>query len=335
MKKFAIMALIGLAAVATACSDDDDKDYRPGQKGDRITFGTMYINNNVNHRNVTTLDNLRQFSVWGFVTNPSSLVFNDATVNKSGKDWVVDQTEYWYPTQRYWFSAVAPADHRSVKFTPTTVASPDNQYNGGGTIAFNNDVADGNVDLIYAFAPDMSYSGEGEVPVVNFNFYHQLAQMRMTFMNATTNTTSLKITDIELNGIPVSGTIDLTQANPEWKLDGPQVMDEDLTLVTGGQLANNKSDITRGIMVIPTTMATTYTLEFDLEVFSAGASVARHHHMVNLPVVNMNRGEIYNYVARLTPDNVIGTQLKPIEFNVTEIADWVDAPDINIPGFNN
>ncbi len=58
MKHFVYLGLITLAAASTACSNDDDQNYKPGEREDRINFGNAFVNNSVSQREAMTIENL-------------------------------------------------------------------------------------------------------------------------------------------------------------------------------------------------------------------------------------------------------------------------------------
>lgn len=339
MKKFVYLGLIALAAASTACSNDDDNNYyRPGDTKDRIDFGNAYVNKSVGQRDAVTVASLDKFQVWGFVENPASVVFDGKEVTKEGGEWRYNGLEYWYPAKNYYFTAIAPVDNNNGwYFTPVTTA--DDSYTGAGTIGFNNNVAQGESDLVYDFVGPQVYSGEGVPAKVSFTFDHLLSQIRAEFVNQMTATTQLEIEDVRFIGSPTTGTIDLTQATPVWELGaGNAYTPETTTLQTemldpagSEKIQYQKSNASEGVFVIPSDAGIRYQLGFTVRVFNGPTALAEYKHVVTLPATALLMGRSYNFKAVLSPENINpDQQLTPIEFTVQAVNDWEDDDDIEI-----
>lgn len=57
-----------------------------------------------------TTTKIDAFDVWGFINQPSGVVFNQERVTKSDKGWGYKNLQYWMPEKSYYFHAVAPVD---------------------------------------------------------------------------------------------------------------------------------------------------------------------------------------------------------------------------------
>ena len=313
MKKFVYLGLIALAAASTACSNDDDNNYyRPGDTKDRIDFGNAYVNKSVGQRDAVTVASLDKFQVWGFVENPASVVFDGKEVTKEVGEWRYNGLEYWYPAKNYYFTAIAPVDNNSGwYFTPVTTA--DDSYTGAGTIGFNNNVAQGESDLVYDFVGPQVYSGEGVPAKVSFTFDHLLSQIRAEFVNQMTATTQLEIEDVRF--IPETTTLQTEMLDP----------------AGSEKIQYQKSNASEGVFVIPSDAGIRYQLGFTVRVFNGPTALAEYKHVVTLPATALLMGRSYNFKAVLSPENINpDQQLTPIEFTVQAVNDWEDDDDIEI-----
>ena len=339
MKHFVYLGLITLAAASTACSNDDDQNYKPGEREDRINFGNAFVNNSVSQREAMTIENLKEFNVWGFVETPESYVFDGTRVYFAGNDWRYEGIEYWYPGKQYWFTAVAPLGEDSGWYlTKLTTPDSDKSYRGGGTVNFSNITVEGESDLIYAFAGPQSYDGEGTPAKVSFTFNHLLSQLRAEFTNRMTSTTTLKIEDVRFVNSPSTGSIDMTQENPVWELGaGNDYYSANTTLYADmidsgdSNIAFGKTGASEGVFVIPTESSHTYQLGFTVLVFNGVTQLARYEHVVNLPATAFKMGRSYNLKAVITPENVNpDQQLQPIEFTVDQVNAWENDDDVEL-----
>lgn len=339
MKHFVYLGLITLAAASTACINDDDQNYKPGEREDRINFGNAFVNNSVSQREAMTIENLKEFNVWGFVETPESYVFDGTRVYFAGNDWRYEGIEYWYPGKQYWFTAVAPLGEDSGWYlTKLTTPDSNKSYRGGGTVNFSNITAEGESDLIYAFAGPQSYDGEGTPAKVSFTFNHLLSQLRAEFTNRMTSTTTLKIEDVRFVNSPSTGSIDMTQENPVWELGaGNDYYSANTTLYADmidsgdSNIAFGKTGASEGVFVIPTESSHTYQLGFTVLVFNGVTQLARYEHVVNLPATAFKMGRSYNLKAVITPENVNpDQQLQPIEFTVDQVNAWENDDDVEL-----
>lgn len=335
MKHSVYLGLIALAAASTACSNEDNQNYQPGEREDRIDFGNAFVNKSVSQREALTIDNLNEFKVWGFVETPESYVFDGIRVYDAGSDWRYDGVEYWYPDRQYWFTAIAPLDENAGwYFTKLDTPDSNKSYRGGGTVNFSNITASGKSDLIYSFAGPQSYDGTGTPAKVSFTFNHLLSQLRAEFSNRMTSTTTLKIEDVRFINSPSTGSIDMTQENPVWKLGpGNDYYSAGTTLYTDminapdSNITFGKSGATEGVFVIPSDSNHKYQLGFTILVFNGVTQLARYERVVDIPATAFEMGRSYNLKASITPENI---QLHPIEFTVDQVNAWENDEDVEL-----
>lgn len=333
MKKILPIAMLAFAAVAVSCSNDDDNGLKNPTK-EAISFAKPYVQNSVLGRTQSNID-FDSFKVWGFVKNPDSYIFNGADVTSQDKiSWTVTQTEYWYPDQKYYFSAVAPGkdisiapdNTKAISFTPLQ-PQRENTYEGGGTIEFNNSTAKGQVDLVYAWKTEDTSKG---IPTaVDLAFSHLLSRVRFSFINDVSDATKLIISELGFTGSYETGSIDLTGPVKDavW-----QPSDVDFTIsnidITNEKFARRDTVASKYTCIIPAQDA--LSLSFKVTVYNGETQVKEYNHTVEIPSVDFMKGNSYNFTATLTSKNLNPDgELEPIKFNVIGVDGWGD--DINNP----
>ena len=158
----------------------------------------------------TTLENITNFNVWGFMDQPSGYVFTGDKVEKAGDAWTYANTQYWAPNHTYYFAAVSPADSQAWSLE----TSGANTY-GPGVLTFTN--ANGTEDLLYAATSvetpqydDLQAEG---MEAVKLQFNHLLSKVKFTFTNGfATPNASVEVKNIKMTA-PEKGTIDLAVEN--------------------------------------------------------------------------------------------------------------------------
>lgn len=337
MKSIYPLAVLALAIAFTSCSDDKEDSPARGDTDTPITFSNPFIDNSVLQRAATptTNNNLEGFRVWGFVTDPTSVVFDNARVTRAdNNNWNISQTEYWYIGQNYWFTAISTGDvedREDYTFHPITTPNPTASYAGGGTIVFDNRQAEGEEDLIYAFSGTIRHNDVSSVTPVPLTFSHLLSQVTFQFNNRMTERTNLEIKSLNMIDITANGTIDLTQgeANAIWTpVSGTFTVtdiDADDYAITFG-----KGIISEPTYVIPTINETSYKISFTVNVKNGNNLMGSYNHTITLPATKFDKGHSYKFIANLTPQNVNpNAQLTPIEFTVESVSDW--QPDTETP----
>lgn len=338
MKIIYPLALVALTAAFAGCSsDDNDNPYVKGDTDVKIAFANPFINNSVKERASvpTTAQTLDEFRVWGFVVDPSSVVFDGNKVERSGASWTVDRTEYWYTGQNYWFSAVAPYDNKTYEFAPVTTPS-ESGYKGGGTLTFHNDRAEGETDLVYAFNGPISHpEGTTTFEPVGLTFNHLLSQVSFKFVNNVSASTTLTVRNLQITNAPSSGLIDLNRdgGSMAWEITpGSTFAISDIdTEGRFGYSAPNNSIESEYAYLIPSGTTIQYQVAFDVDVFNGNNKMATYAHTINLPATtDFSMGQSYRFTATFTGDNLAPGGLNPIEFTVDKVTDWnMTDSDIN------
>ena len=325
MKK-AFVAILSLAALV-ACSQDS---VVKTSESTAISFDNMFVENKTRAAAdpSTTTDNIKEFAVWGFRNTADELVFNNERVYKNGAEWTYDNLQYWMEGKDYFFGAVSPVNHKDV-----TVDTKDMSKDGLGTISFTN--TDGSVDLIYAskvvLAEDINPSAPEKV---SLQFAHLLSRVKFSFKyNFPNELTTVAVKNIKINNSPANGSIDVTDARADWSWNIPQ--NGATMLVDFGHVENGnefaamdtyyESDKYR--LIIPTDATRNHDITFDVVVYNNHVEAQTYSISTTLKDKAFVQGKSYNIVTEITPDNIVDGGLKPIEFDVIEVEEWLDEND--------
>ena len=325
MKK-AFVAILSLAALV-ACSQDS---VVKTSDSTAISFDNMFVENKTRAAAdpSTTTANIEEFAVWGFRGDAQELVFNNERVYKADGAWTYDHLQYWMEGKNYFFGAVSPVNHKDV-----TVDTKDMSKDGLGTISFTN--TDGSVDLIYAekvvYASEINPSAPEKVKL---QFAHLLSRVKFSFKyNFPNELTTVAVKNIKINNSPANGSIDVTEARADWSWNIPQ---NGATLVVDfGHVENGnefaemdtyyESDKYR--LIIPTDETRNHDITFDVVVYNNHVEAQTYSISTTLKDKAFVQGKSYNIVTEITPDNIVDGGLKPIEFDVIEVEEWLDEND--------
>lgn len=315
---------LGIAALAllTSCANEDEvKSPAAGA----IEFGNLFVNNSTRAVDAS-LANLEDFKVYGFMGTPAGVVFDGEVVSKTAGVWTYGNLQYWTAGNNYWFSAVAPSTDANWQYTPTTVEAA--EYNGGGTLAFDNAAANGEQDLLYAWSGKIVCDAPASMKKVGLTFDHQLSRVMFTFQNDLKNSnTTIVVKDVKINDAFAEGSIDLTKANAAWSTSKPT-----LALAFGDfgkNIAINTKGSTDTKYLIPANKG--YNMTFTVEMYHGANLAGTFYHTVTMPVVDMQRGYSYNFVTKLNEKNINPEyELAPIEFDVTAVNGWENAADTDV-----
>ena len=322
MKK-AFVAILSLAALV-ACSQDS---VVKTPESTAISFDNMFVENKTRAAAdpSTTTANIEEFAVWGFRGDAQELVFNNERVYKADGAWTYDHLQYWMEGKDYFFGAVSPVNHKDV-----TVDTQAMSKDGLGTISFTN--TDGSVDLIYAekvvYASEIKPSAPEKVQL---QFAHLLSRVKFSFKyNFPNELTTVAVKNIKINNSPANGSIDVTEARADWSWNIPQ---NGATLVVDfGHVENGnefaamdtyyESDKYR--LIIPTDATRNHDITFDVVVYNNHVEAQTYPISTTLKDKAFVQGKSYNIVTEITPDNIVDGGLKPIEFDVIEVEEWLD-----------
>ena len=310
MKKLFIAAM-ALASVV-ACSKDEVVDQ---QQSVAIGFEQAFVENitRANDPSITKAT-LGAFDVWGFFTNEEDqkgAVFTQQRVTENGQDWTYSPLQYWLPGNSYHFGALAPVGSSNWS------VEPEMDDAGLGVVSFEN--VDGTEDLLYAeaFVETVDYNKVG------LTFNHLLSKVKFSFTNgfASPNYT-ISVKNIKMI-VPAEASIDLTA---DWKWVGHN----GTTTLEFGDMESEKIQVTKGAesknerLTIPALATQEYTVTFDVELYQGDVLAYSNALSTTISGAELKIGNAYNFHATLDHTNIAGDALKPIEFDVTKVNEWVD-----------
>lgn len=336
MKTNYLLAVAAIAATASlaGCSSDDVMELSKAENP-QIAFDG-FVNKSTRASDLT-MTTFKEFAVYGLVFNPAdatsmAALFEGTKVILDGTSWTYSPQRYWVAGNDYLFSAFAPiptatGSTPSWTFTPTTSVDATFGYTGMGTLAFNNQAAGANQDLIYAFAK-VKEAKSTQAPV-SFTFNHLLSRVMFTFENAFASSGSyIEISDVAVTNVNSKGTIDLMAATPAWTITPGSTFSQPYELVTnnGVEFNNQGTAITTWYYFIPASQ--TYTLTFTVKLYSGSENgdvlAGTFEKTCTLPSVDMKPGYSYNFTASINESNISSSPLNPIIFTVNGVENWED-----------
>ena len=253
---------------------------------------------------------LEAFDVWAWMDDENGMVLTDENVELVGGKWGYASTQYWSPNHTYFFDAVAPMD--SANWTYDLAAEKN-------TIAFKN--VDGTEDLLYATAKVETFGKElnSDYDAVKLSFKHLLSKTKFTFKNGfPVENVSIVVKNVEMTSYESAtyNTVDKTWGD----------VSGDIVLAYGDvkeTFSGKKTEATYERLTIPADASKVYNVSYDVYVYQ-GSNLAYSVEGKTAQVtdVEFQQGKAYNFVATITPENIIEGGLKPIEFEV-EVIDWV------------
>ena len=316
MKKILLSAFAIFAMMA--CNNEEPVRL---QEQSLITFEDSFVEAKTRAEDPSiTTGTIDAFDVWGFINQPSGVVFDAERVTKSGNEWGYTNLQYWMPDKSYYFHAVAPVDDANI-----VVDTKEMKTDGLGTISFTND--GGTTDLIYAskHVPTGSDVINNAPAPVELKFMHLLSKIKFTFTNGFPKNTSLKVTDIKITNAPAKGSIAVNKEreNFAWELVQGETTELAFGDVNGGDAfaSGEPKDCAFERLTIPADATRNYTIKFTLELFYGDQSAGKNDKVVTLENQEFAIGKNYNITATINHENFYEEALKPIEFTV-EVEDW-------------
>ena len=344
---------MGIAAAAMLASCSLDETLETARDTRVIGFSNAFVDNAT--RSVVdpsfTKENLGNFAVYGFTQKGQ--IFDGVTVSSSdnGATWTYNPTQYWVEGNQYAFAAIAPASV-SVSGEILTGSSV-SDYKVGMTVSFTND---GNTDLLYANggAFDANETFMASIQPVSLTFKHQLSKVKFSFKNNVSGAYNIKVTDVKITDANSTGTLTVSTATENvWS----EVGGTPLELAFGAAGTTNEStadaiafgnevETYNEQLMIPTATASTetYNVTFTVELLNGTVSMGTYNHTATISGVELKLGYCYDFAAELNAENIVvdpddpDAELKPIEFTVNEISDWIDTDKdqtIDIPSAGN
>ena len=324
MKK---ILFIGLAAATMLAGCSNDETIEVSDTSRAIAFNDVFVDKSTRATDITT-ENIEDFAVYGFIENTSACVFDKEKVYKEKDNWTYDNTQYWLPEKKYFFTAIAPFDGNWT-YTPTDI--------NAGTLTFNCSDASGDKDLVWAQAlgdndEGIQYGTNGKIEsqpdAVAFTFKHLLSRVKFTFENGFTNdANNLQVSSVNVNYALKHATIDLSNTSSElvWKkgaTDGQFTMNfGQASPQSGSYIAINSTGVTKHKYMIPENNKN-IAVNFTVALYMNESLQETYSHTLTIEQFNMEMGHSYNFIVELTPENITPGGLFPIEFTVEEVEEW-------------
>ena len=325
MKKLlvSVLALAGLAA----CNNELVVNEQNNSQA--ITFDGVFVENAT--RSVdpsTTTGSLSEFYVWAIIDNATGTVFDDEKVSKSGSAWGYNETQYWAPGHKYYFSAIA-GDRTNKQIVLNLATEKGMNTDGLGVATFTNE--DGTNDFLYA---EYEYTTPASVTAapeaVKFTFNHLLSKVKFTFKNNFDNeNNTIVVTNVQMKA-PKKASIDLTKDAYVWTDHDGEVTLEMGDAANGARIAmgdfaasNNER------LTIPAGADEEYIITFDVKSYMGDVEATSATKSIVLSGYEFEAGRAYNFVATIDASNVDENPLFDVEFDV-EVDEWIEAGDEDI-----
>ncbi len=349
-----------LPLLAASCSNDEIVDAVQSQD---IGFSTFVDNATRAESSELDEDALKSkgFAVWGVTWNqedgtndPMQTIFVNQLVSyDSSQGWTYTPLRFWTAGNEYRFTALAPyyvAGTSGILTNVeqiTTKPSSFSEVKGGLRITFNNQAADANEDLCYAFAKVSDVAAaQGKI---DLSFTHMLSRVKFTFMNGFPSPQQLiEISDVKITDAASSGTIDKSTGEMTWNAGSSTFVIAFNTLniagltnpqrIPGGlDTSNNPYKQDTDIhYLIPENVEKAYGISFKVKlmIYDPMTKITTEKgewtHEVHLPEISFQPNYSYNFIATINNQNINpGEQMYPIEFNPT-VGQWGDFDDDNI-----
>ena len=340
MKKLFVCALA--VGMFTACSQDETIEM---QSPMQISFEGAYVENATRAAEDPSFSNtighpieLKGFDVWAFMDERNGKVFEgeDVTKTTTGNTtkWTYVNTQYWLPNHTYYFGALAP-----MNSTNWSVDTNTSDKLGVGQVTFTN--INGKEDLIYAATAVTTGSNLSDMPAqpIKLHFGHLLSKVKFSFKNGFTNANNyLKVENITMQ-VPSKGSINL-DTDSWWKDETVATwtlaQGENPTTLSFGHMAfgakiavNESTECDYECLTIPASANQSYLVTFKVTLYNGELEALTRNLSTTITGAQLRMGYAYNFIAVLDPTNIAEAELKPIEFEVVEIKDWIEPNEYN------
>ena len=332
MKKLFFSALA--IASLVACSKDELVSQ---PKPMAITFEQAFIENatrveTAEDPSITTAT-IDGFDVWGFMDEPAGTVFVTQDVTRTDAEtgaWTYNPLQYWMPDHTYYFGALAPMNSANWELNTENA----NTF-GAGVVSFTN--VNGTEDLLYAAttaSTDGMVIGEDTMEPVKLTFNHLLSKVKFSFTNGFTSDNAKIVVENVKMVVPKAATINLAQED-WWSTNKWENYKETFAL-DFGNVNNENSKLAMGMkeeaayerLTIPTDVHE-YAISFDVKLYM-GEVLALESTKSTTVNVALEIGKAYNFCTVLDASNIADEALQPIEFEVVEVKEWVDAGVVDV-----
>ena len=311
--------LVSVLAVAAMVACSTEHTVVKVENNEAIGFDT-FVDKTTRAEDITTT-NIDNFGVYASVTNnspeaASALILTNEKVSKNGDVWGYVNTQYWVPGNSYNFTAIAPFEGRHWTYTTGNLAQ-------NGTIAFNNETAAGEQDLVFASAERANVAA-GAQTKVGLTFSHLLSKVAFKFTNGYTEASNMTL---EVYGIKINNAVAEAEVEVENGATGEWAQVGDTTFVRefGKQAAEaailgaTDAYTTEHHYLLP--IAKEYEITFTIDLYQAGVKVGQYEHTIT-PDIAFAKGGNYNISATLNEKNTGDAAFEPIEFTVEGVNEW-------------
>ena len=165
------------------------------------------------------------------------------------------------------------------------------------------------------------------MPKVGLTFSHLLSKVKFSFTNgfASPNYT-ISVKNIKMI-VPAKAEIALVG---DWWSTNKWEQYNGTTTLEFGDMESEKIQVTKGAesqkerLTIPAPATQEYTVTFDVELYQGAVLAYSNSLSTTISGAELKIGNAYNFHATLDHTNIAGDELDPIEFDVTEVKEWVD-----------
>lgn len=327
MKKI-FVGLLAIAALA-ACQKNETIEVVGGPA---IAFENAFVGNATRAEDPSYENDgtqaLTELSVYGFMNEVSGVVFDNEKVTKADGKWGYANTQYWTPGNTYYFAAVAPY---VAEGGPVSIDYSAATTDGVGVLTFTQPEDAGSVDVLYD--AKVVECASNDMAPVGFNMNHLLSKVRFSFTNGFGNDNAyIKVTDIRME-VPASGSINLAQAN--WWSTNQWVLADGITVLEFGDMdvekvaMKGKATSQKERLTIPTDATQEYVVTFGVELYYGDVLAYTNTLSTTITGAALQIGKAYDFHATIDASNIVpgdgeDEELKPIEFTVESVKDWVD-----------
>lgn len=322
MKKilFVALAVVGMAACVQNENLVVNKNYA-------IAFD-QFVNRATPNDPSITVGSLDRFQVWGYMEDNTGIVFKGDEVWSTGTGWTYTNTQYWAPNKNYYFEAVAPVANKHWTAVEATRAD---------IVALTFENVAGTEDLLYAYQAVPARSADvlaAGVDAVQLQFTHLLSKVQFSFKNGfATDNVTIKVSEVAMD-VPSKAKVALDVDDATFTVAKTWSGHEgSLNLVFGAATEDLLIDATEYtpaeniLLTIPTDASYEYTVKFRVQVFMGEKEALNEIITSTIKNKKLAVGKAYNFKALIGPDVL---DMKPIEFNVEDVVDWVSDGDTDL-----
>lgn len=327
MKKFLFMAAAGLTLLGS-CSSEETIDTL---KGGAIEFDNPFVNK-AGRGTPLTVDNIKSCKVWGSSSAANAFIFDGTELTvKGGSSVTYANKQYWTASSSYYFLSIASTQTlANAKWQYTRPDAIPTKIGAYGSLSMNIAEANGDEDVVYAFADRTTDASISNSNSVELDFNHILSRIRFGFMNGIAENYKIQVSNVSVSGLYSAGKMTFNDASePLWNRVGEETitLNPTMTGADAGQIAHSGEAICDYKYVIPSENAS-FTVKFDLDLFVnvngefVKINATPYKHEVKVENQKLEWKHAYKFKAIIGEDNVDPSNpLKPITFTA-DVENW-------------